>query len=151
MDFSAPTRFYYKPSAVLPRYLGQAGLLVLGLWSPFPTTYFGYLDRMPGILFLYGLAAILAFALFIELPTFVRALFRIPAVEFDGETLLIRGWEDRSFNIATDREFAVRVDDRERILVTARDRKSACLYSPQIEGPKTVARFFDALAENRAP
>lgn len=151
MDCSASAQFYYKTSAVLPRYVGQAGLLVLALCSPFPTTYFGYLKQMPGILILYGCAAILAFVLFIELPTFVRALFRIPAVEFDGETLLIRGWEDRSFNMATERDFAVRVDDRGRILITARDRKSACLYSPQIEGPKTVARFFEALAKNSAP
>ena len=144
---SEPTRIYYRASSIVPNYLGGIALVVLGLWSPFPTTYLGFLKVMPGRLLIYACGAILIFALLRHLPTFFRALFRIPAVELTGDRLLIRGWEDRTFETGPRGGLVVRMDeDRQLILLSAPGRQPARIHTKLLQGPRTVATFLTDLA-----
>ena len=144
---SESTRFYYRASFIVPNYLGVIALVILGLWSPFPTTYLGFLKVMPGKLVIYACGAILVFALLQRLPTFVRALFRIPAVELTGDRLLVRGWEDRTFETGPRGGLVVRIDeDKQQLLLSAPGRQPARIHIRLLEGSRTVATFLTDLA-----
>ncbi|HYC68584.1 hypothetical protein [Brevundimonas sp.] len=138
-------KFHYRTSAIAYPFIGFSALSILLVWSPFGSTYYRFLEHYPGRLIVFGIVAIYVVCLVWRLPTFVRALARIPAVQHDGRVLLIRGWEDRSFSM--DRPIDVRVDEeRQRIEVSVNSGRAASILLRDIEGPRTLISFLESLA-----
>ena len=146
----ATTRFYFRPSSIAPAYVCIAALSLFLIWDPFPSRYFSALQRPPGVFVIYALVAGFVLVLIWKLPTLVRALARIPAVEFDGETLLIRGWEDRRFSIEPDKPVSIHVDGSGRLVVSAAGQRPAHIYLHHIDGRGSLVSFLRDLAGSPA-
>lgn len=139
-------RYYYRASVILPSYLFMLGLAIYLVWDPLPSQRFDYLQHYPGSIVRYGLAMVLGFSSFWMLPTFVRSLFRIPAVQYDGRVLVVRGWEDRIFDLSSGQEIEIRVDeDGANVLISANGVKPARIRLLHIEGPTSLVRFLESL------
>lgn len=146
-------KFYYNANRIIPNYIAMICLSVFLVWSPYPSTYFSFLKHMPGIIVVYGCVAIFLYFLMLRLPTFVRSVLRIPALEFDGTCLIIRGWEDRSFNLDPTCEIArqihVEVDNQNEVInVTSDEIKSARIYMRQVNDPRMIVSFLESLTSN---
>jgi hypothetical protein len=82
---------HYKAKKVILAYLGLL-VMLLGAFSGGDVTYTRFLTYPPGLYLLYLACAILAWLIVWRLPYFVRAIFRVPALEYDGRKLVVRGW-----------------------------------------------------------
>jgi hypothetical protein len=130
----------------VPRNLLLAGLVAFSLTNSLPSTYLGFLRYPPGIYIIYGLSACIVALLIADLPVFIRSLFRIPAVESDGNRLLVRGWRDQSFDIRNEHE--IRIKDQASvgmIIVSSPDGPTAKIQLSQIEGPRSLVTFLKGL------
>ena len=137
-------RFYYRASNVAVPFIGISALSLFIIWSPFESRYFGFLQHYPGRAVIFAIVGIYVTVLVWLLPTVVRSIARIPAVEFDGRTLLVRGWQDRSFDTVED---DIRVEAGvQRISIAATGRPRASIPLRHIEGPASLVRFLNSLA-----
>jgi hypothetical protein len=144
-------RFHYKVARILPWYVAMAGLAVFLILYPGPTTYFQFLKTFPGSLIRYGAAGVFIYYLFLHLPTFVRSVLRTPAVEYEGRVLLVRGWQDQSFDLNHIGKIVVRVDQQnEKFFVSTSGMKQACIPLRAIDGPASLVRFLQGLAAQGA-
>ncbi|MDP1618836.1 MAG: hypothetical protein Q8L83_15905 [Phenylobacterium sp.] len=144
LGLSMPAAKYYYRSSLIWRYFGMITLIVVNLLD-LPSTYFQFFNEYPGKLIVYAVAIYLVVVLLGQLPAFVRAVFRIPAVEYNDRILLVRGWTDQSFTIIPGGEVRLRFEEkRDRILVSEGTR-TACIYLGQIDGPASLARFLKGL------
>jgi hypothetical protein len=139
-------RFYYRPQAIVPGYIFFILLSLILLWSPFPSRYFRFLEHPPGIYIIYFCVIIYAFVLIWKLPTFSRSLLRIPAVEFDGNNLLVRGWENRTFTISPDHKISIRDDGTGKLIVSSSTNKPAIIYLRHIEQRSALVSFLNGLS-----
>ncbi len=141
-------KFYYRTSSVAFAFAVPAAILAVLVWSPGESTYFAFLDRYPGRALIWVLVGIGVLLMMPLLPHLMRAAARIPAVEFDGTTLLVRGWEDRFFNTDHD-DIRFDVVDQ-RITISASGRPKACISLKHIDGPTSLVRFLDTVVVGRS-
>jgi hypothetical protein len=140
-------KFHYSSLAVISRYGLMLALLAFSLTlfnESSPTTYFSYLRHPPGSFLVYISWGVCAFIFITRTPAFFRAVGRVPAVEFDGRHLLVRGWETVVFDLEADPSITYRVDDgRGRVVITSETGKSAVVPLGQIDGPRSLIRFLE--------
>ena len=142
-------RFHYRLSWVAGTFLGFSVAAFMAIWNPYESTYLRFLDRYPGRILVLVSAAVVVGVLIYRLPTFVRAVARIPAVQYDGRVLLVRGWEDRTF--ATNQELDVQVDEaRRKVLVSGEGEPAAVILLRDIAGPGRLVAFLKRLADGSA-
>jgi len=84
---------------ILLGYTGCAILIVIGIFPIDDGTYTIVFRTPPGVYFIYALCAVGVAILIWRFPIFVMALAGIPAIAYDGRTVLFRGWN----NISIDR------------------------------------------------
>ncbi|GAA0615195.1 hypothetical protein GCM10009422_07770 [Brevundimonas kwangchunensis] len=127
----------------LSLYLGQGGV---GRYS-----IYIFLEEPPGSYFLYLVGGVLALGLLRELPAFVRAVVRIPAVQFDGRTLLVRGWDNHAFDTVEDSSIWHSINDAGSVITIGSGKGAkARIYTKQVEGHLSLLRFLDDLLGPRA-
>lgn len=85
---------HYNRLKIVPLYL--FGILAASVCA-FPIsegTTLSAMVRPPGIYLTYAVSAVIVAMLLWRLPLFVMAAVGIPAIEYDGDVLLVRGWRD---------------------------------------------------------
>ena len=137
------TKFYYRAS-VIWYWLGLIGIVFLNLLD-LPSTYFVLLTDYPGRLIINVVLAVLVIYLLWQLPAVVRTVLRIPVIEYDGQVLLVRGWNNQSFSVAQERGISFRVDEQHQWIHLCAGSKSARIHMRQIDGPTSVIRFLEGL------
>jgi hypothetical protein len=144
MPMSDTFRAYYNRAFFLPRYLGLCGLILLTVFEPFDdSTYMKFFLTPPGEYLVYAVTFLLAVEAVRLMPIFFMALFKIPAVEFDGRKLVVKGWFDKTF-VPIDDKLSFR-DEAGRVLLSSESGVKASIVLAHIEGPRTLLNFFQNL------
>lgn len=141
-------KIYYRTSLLIRNY-AIAIVILCATWNyqSLSTTYMQSLKTPPGLYVVYMLWTILAIALALKTPPLVRALLRIPAVEFDGQHLLIRGWRTRSVKIYSGISINYSLDQTfGRVSVFLDGKKIETIPLSQIDGPTTLVRLLERIS-----
>lgn len=123
---------HYKAQKVILLYVGMLVILLGGMFSNGDVTYTRFLTYPPGLYLLYLCWIAMAWLVVWRLPYFVRAIFRVPALEYDGRRLTIRGWD--TFQIAS--------EDLPNTLATFGKGESISLKAPHIDKPISIDLRF---------
>ncbi|WP_291834259.1 hypothetical protein [Brevundimonas sp.] len=142
-------KIYPKSMIVLLKQSILLTILIFLLYrEQFPAVLFSYMDTPPGLYLFYLIWLGVAVIFLLRLPETFRALFRIPAVEFDGQHLLIRGWRDRTFNVSEGHPLSYAVStDGKRVQVLSNGVRSDRVTLEHVDGPATLLRLLDEIAK----
>lgn len=114
---------HYRARRLILSYFVLLASLFVAMLFDGDGTYTRSLTHQPGILFLYLCSAVVAWILVWRLPYVLRAIFRIPAVEYDGRKLIVRGWNTH----------LISSEDLPTTLATY-DRHEAIILKPPVRG-----------------
>lgn len=143
MSINLATKLYYRSSSVVMSFIFIAFLAYVLMWGGLPTRYLGFLKQFPGIFIIYVCVVLFVIVLILRLPTFVRAVFRIPAVEFDGEFLLVRGWNDLRLRTTSSEAFTFYFNSsKNEVIFYKSGKKYKSVYIGDIDGSRS---FVDLL------
>lgn len=84
---------HYKGQKIILLYVGILAILSGSLFPNSDVTYTRFLTYPPGLYLLYVSWVVMGWVVVWRLPYFFRAIFRIPALEYDGQMLTVRGWD----------------------------------------------------------
>lgn len=111
--------------------------------------YGAILITYPGRLIVWALSIYIAVQLWSRLPILVRWLLRIPAIEFDGCVLTVRGWNDKNFDLRAISTLSIVEDeDRGDLWIKSNGGVQARVHLRDIEGPRSLVRFLQTIEKS---
>ena len=123
---------HYKAQKIILLYVGMLALLFAGLSPNGDVTYTRFLTNPPGLYLLYLCQAVMASVLVWRLPYVFRAIFRIPALVYDGQALTVRGWDTHQIPSA----------DLPNTIATFGKGESIILRAPNLSKPISIDLRF---------
>lgn len=136
-------RFHYRFQTVVFNYVGSVALaIVLLFYRDMPTTYFGFLKTPVGLSVVYALAGVVITIILMRTPNFLRAIARIPIVDWDGETLSVRDGPSRTFRVSESVSIVCREEPEKNRIAIVSGSETAHVYCSHVDGPRSLVRFL---------
>jgi hypothetical protein len=142
-------KIYYKPLFYLFRFVFFIPCIYLLLFEDLQVWMLQFMNSFPGSIIRYLICAWVFVVLVRSLPFLIYAIFRIPAVEFRGNTLITRSWYWKELDWTRERIFYYFNRARTQLWIYTDISSKSWVEIAHIDGPKTLVDALKRVAEEQ--